>query len=361
MLGSLPAHLPELGLIEGYYGTPWSWRERREMLTFLAAAGYGFYLYAPKADVFLRRQWHHAFPEDHFQALGRIAHHCEALDLRFGVGLSPYELYLDFHSGAKEALAAKLASLDQLGVQDLALLFDDMRGNVPLLAARQAEIVHWAAEHTRASRILVCPSYYSDDPVLDRVFGPRDPDYLSELGRRLDPAIEIFWTGEEVCSRGFSPGHLRRVTRELGRKPFLWDNYPVNDGQRMSQYLHLRGFTGRPAAMAEEISAHGVNPALQPTLSRIPLLTLVDSYLQGDHYQYRVAGLNAARMVLGLELGQTLHADTLTLQDIGLDRLAEKAEELRSRYAAFAHPGAREILRWLDGEYRISHELVQTQ
>ena len=66
-------------------------------------------------------------------------------------------------------------------------------------------------------------------------------------------------------------------------------------------------------------------------------------------------------MVLGLELGNALHADTLTLQDIGLDRLAEKAEELQARYSAFTHPGAQELLRWLAGDYLISHELVQTQ
>lgn len=354
--------LPELGLIEGYYGTPWSWAERRQNVQRLAPHGYRFYLYAPKADPFLRRRWQEDFPAGLAQELANLAAVCREAGVRFGIGLSPYELYKDFSSSEQAALARRLATFNRLGVQDLALLFDDMRGDVPGIAERQAEIVHWAAARSSADRVLVCPSYYSDDPVLDRVFGRRDPDYLERLGSALAPQIQVFWTGEEVCSRAFSPGHLRRVARQLGRKPFLWDNYPVNDGQRMSQYLHLRGFTGRPAAIADEIAAHGINPSLQPTLACIPALSLAESYAQGEAYEYRAAGRRAAHALLGPELGELLHEDVLNLQDIGLDRLGDKAEQLRSRYAPFArHAGAAEILGWLDGAYRITDQLVQTQ
>ena len=221
--------------------------------------------------------------------------------------------------------------------------------------------MHHVADRTGADRILVCPSYYSDDPVLDRVFGRRPAGYLERLGALLDPAIEVFWTGEEVVSREYSVGHLRRVAEQLGRKPFLWDNYPVNDGQRMSQYLHLRGFTGRPAAIGSHIAGHGINPALQPTLTRIPALTLAESYRSGEEYRYGAAFRNAAVQVLGEELGERVREDLLILQDVGLDRLGEKEAWLRERYAGVDHAGAREIIAWLDGEYRITDEIVQTQ
>ena len=48
---------PELGLIEGFYGKPWSWQERAETVSWLGARGFRFYLYAPKADTHLRRRW----------------------------------------------------------------------------------------------------------------------------------------------------------------------------------------------------------------------------------------------------------------------------------------------------------------
>jgi hyaluronoglucosaminidase len=352
---------PELGIIEGFYGRPWTWQERAETAAFLAQHGYGFYLYAPKADPYLRRRWQEDHPPELAAQLATFAGQCGSNDVRFGVGLSPYEIFLGFDDAARDALARKLAFIDSLGVRDLAILFDDMRGDVPALAERQAEIVAWAAERTAAERIIVCPTYYTDDPVLDRVFGDRPRGYLRRLGELLDPAIEMFWTGEEVVSREFSLAHLERVADEMRREPVLWDNYPVNDGQRMSQFIHVRGFTGRPARMAQHIAAHGINPALQPTLTRVAALTLVDSYTLGDAYEYGAAQLRAAVAVLGEELGAMLHEDVLFLQDVGLDRLGEKEALLRERYGDVDHAAAREIMLWLDGGYRITDEIVHTQ
>ena len=351
----------DLGIIEGFYGRPWTWEDRADTAEFLARHHYSFYLYAPKADPYLRRRWQEPHPADTASHLGAFASHCRGIDVRFGVGLSPYEIYQNFDDAARSALTDKLAFLDDIGVQDLAILFDDMRGDMPDLAPRQVEIVDWIAERTTADRLIVCPTYYSDDPVLDRVFGQRPERYVEQFGELMDASIEIFWTGEEVVSREISTGHIQRVTDQLRRKPFLWDNYPVNDGQRMSQYLHLRGFTGRPAALAEHLAAHGVNPALQPMLTRIPALTLVESYELGADYQYGAALRRAAVEVLGSELGEVVRDDVLILQDVGLDRLGDKESLLRQHYANVDHPGAREIIDWLDGGYRITDEIVHTQ
>jgi hypothetical protein len=353
--------IPELGVIEGFYGKPWSWEEREETVRFLAPRGYRFYIYAPKADPYLRRKWQEDHPPEIARRLTALAATCKKAEVRFGAGISPFEAYNDFNAAAQAAFARKLSFLDDVGVDDLAILFDDMRGDAPDLAKRQVEMVHWALERTRAKRVVVCPSYYSDDPILDRVFGARPERYLEDLGADLDPGIEIFWTGEEVISRQFSEGHLRRVADQLRRKPFLWDNYPVNDGHRMSQYLHIRGFTGRPATIAGSISAHAINPSLQPTLFRIPALTLVQSYRLGPDYSYGDAFKSAAVGVLGEELGRLVREDLLTLQDIGLDRLDAKAAVLRERYQHVDHAGAREIISWLEGGYRITDEIVQTQ
>jgi hyaluronoglucosaminidase len=351
----------ELGIIEGFYGRPWSWEERAQNVFFLAPYGYRFYLYAPKADPFLRRRWEEDHPNESADRLRGLAGACRNAGIRFGIGLSPYEIWLDFGAGARDALARKLAFLDDIGTQDLAILFDDMRGDDPRLAHLQIEIVEWAAARTGAGRIIVCPTYYSDDPVLDRAFGARPAGYLERLGEALDPSIQLFWTGEEVVSRELSPAHLDRVSQQLRRPPFLWDNYPVNDGQRMSQYLHLRAFTGRNAAIQGRATAHGINPALQPTLTRIPALTLADSYRLGDGYAYGEAFRQAAEAVLGPELAPLVREDLLTLQDVGLDRLGDREAPLRERYGGLAHPAAREIIAWLDGAYRITDEIVHTQ
>jgi len=345
----------ELGLIEGYYGKPWSWADRAEAISALSAHGYGFHIYAPKADPFLRRRWQEPHPPEAARELAAFSAHCRGLGVRFGVGLSPYEIYRDFGSEAKAALAAKLEALDSLGLDDLAILFDDMRGDLPDLARNQAAIVHWIAERTTATRLIVCPSYYTDDSILDRVFGQRPENYLEDLGAALDPAIEVFWTGEEVCSREYGVGHLERVGRQLRRKPFLWDNYPVNDGPLMSPFLHVRAFTGRPAQIGPMLSAHAVNPALQPVLSRIPAITLAESYQAGSAYEYGAAFRRAAAEVLGEELAAALERNLTQVQGLGLDRLTEEnVRRMRARYEGFDHPGARELLAWLDGAYRVT-------
>jgi hypothetical protein len=352
---------PELGIIEGYYGTPWTWQERAETMAFLAPHGYRFYLYAPKADPHLRRLWREPHPPDVADELRRLAAACRTAGVRFGIGLSPSRAHEDFGTAARDALARKLEFVASVPADDFALLFDDMRGDTRDLPERQAEIVDWVATRLPAQRLFVCPSYYTDDPVLDRVFGARPERYVERIGALLDPAIDIFWTGEEVVTREFSEPHLQRVGEQLRRRPFLWDNYPVNDGERMSQYLHVRGFTGRPAWLRALVAGHGINPALQPTLTRIPALTLTHSYARGRAYAYAASTLEAAMQVLGEELGRRLYEDLLLVNDDGLGRLGDKEQMLRTRYAGSSHPGAREIIAWLDGRYRITDAIIHAQ
>ena len=352
----------DLGIIEGFFGRPYSWTERADMVRALAPHGYSFYLYAPKADGYLRRRWREPYPDAELAALGAFAGTCRDAGVRFGVGLSPYELFLGFDEDAKAALAAKLDQLESLGLADLGVFFDDMKGDLPGLAARQVEIIHWIAGRTTASRVIACPSYYTDDPVLDRAFGQRPANYLEDLGAGLDPAIQLMWTGEEVCSREYSPGHLARVTEQMRRKPFLWDNYPVNDGPRMSQHLHLRAFTGRPASIAAHISGHAINTASQAVLSRIPALTLAESYAQGEAYEYLAAFRRAATAVLGPDLADAVERTLLLLEDTGLKGLDDQRKaRLKARFAAFDHPAAREITAWLDGAFNLGAEELQTQ
>ncbi len=361
---ALPAVLimPELGIIEGYFGRAWSWAERADVVARLAPAGYRFIHYAPKSEARLRKRWQEPFDRDSLDALAAFAGACHDAGMRVGVGLTPFGAQLDFGEDARAAMRAKLDQLDAAGIDDLAILFDDMEGDIPDLAARQADIAHFMIDESSAARAFLCPSYYSDDPVLDRVFGARPVNYLADLGRLIDPAVAIYWTGEEVCAREIGCGHLEDVAQLLGRKPALWDNYPVNDGPRMSQHLHLRGFTGRTAAAGDRISHHAINPMSQPVLGCIAALTLPMLYAQGTGYRYGAAFFEAACAIVGEQIAGMLQADLMTLQDSGLDRLSdERKAALTARYAAVDHPGAREIVEWLRGGYAITGEMLQTQ
>lgn len=342
-----------LGIIEGFYGTPWSHQDRLDYAPFLAAHGFSFYLYAPKADAYLRKDWRLPLPDTDLGRLADLAGAYHQRDLRFGVGLSPFEVYLDFGTAEKDALSRKIRQLNDAGCDMLAVLFDDMKGDVPELAARQAEILDFIGGVTSADQVIFCPTYYSDDPVLEKVFGAMPLGYLEELGRLLDPAIDIFWTGPKVVSSEFPIAHLEKVATQINRKPFLWDNYPVNDGARMSKHLHLRGVDGRPHGLRDVVAGHAANPMNQPWLSRLPLQTLSESYHLGDRYDAGQAFERAVRAQCDSEAADALCADLPLLHDAGLDQMtAHQCSALREKYAGMTDcPFAREVVAWLDGVY----------
>ncbi|KPH58175.1 beta-N-acetylglucosaminidase domain-containing protein [Novosphingobium sp. ST904] len=356
-----PVLQPELGLIEGRFGRIWNEAERSYVVRTLAEAGYGFYHYGPKADRSLRREWRKTHDAAQAESLARLSAECRAAGMRFGMAITPVGSTHPFDDAARADLTRRVAELDAIGIDDLAVLFDDLRGDMPELAERQAEVVNFCAGLTRATRVYTCPTYYSDDPVLDLVFADRPADYLGKLGRLLDPAVQVYWTGEEVCAKEIGPAHLERVAGELGRKVCLWDNWPVNDGARMSRFLHLRAFTGRPAGIAEHVSGHAINPAIQAHLGCIPALTLPMVYAQGGDYAYGAAFAAAARRLLGDEFAVMLQQDLPALQDVGYERLGVRGGRLRARYEGIDHPAAREILHWLDGADLMTDDEVQTQ
>jgi len=352
---------PPLGIIEGHFGKLYSWPDRTHLMRTVAAAGYSFYHYAPKGDAFLRRRWREAHPAAEREALAGFRHACRSHGVRFGVAVTPMDTPYPLDGVTRADLRRRVRDLDAIGIDDLVILFDDLRGDVPALAERQAEIVRICADATRASAIYFCPTYYSRDPILDRVFGDRPPGYLAELGSRLDPAVRVYWTGQEVVSPEIGPAHLCDVAAELDRKVCLWDNYPANDGPRMSRFLHLRAFTGRPPGIAAHIVAHAINPAQQPHLTALPALTLATNYNDGADYDYGGAFWTAAERLFGERLAAMLAADLAPFQDVGLDRLGARRGELRKRYAALDEPAAREVVAWLDSAYLMTDDEVRTQ
>src|SRR5665213_244786 len=99
-----------LGIIEGYYGKPWSWQERAGTIAFLQPQGYGFYIYAPKFDTHLRERWTEDHRREEMDELVRFAAHCRSLDVRFGVGLSPMNIFRNFDAEEQVRLATKPGS-----------------------------------------------------------------------------------------------------------------------------------------------------------------------------------------------------------------------------------------------------------
>ncbi len=351
---------PYLGVIEGFFGRPWSFPERYGYAEFLKNNGYQFYIYAPKSDSNLRKDWQEDWPDETVVQLQNLVAHYQNQGLDFGLGLSPFEIYKDYNTDIQKILEDKINRLNKLGIDILCLLFDDMRGNQPDLAKTQVRITQDVLAHTTANKVIMCPTYYSLDSKLEKVFGAMPENYFQDLGNGLSPDVDIFWTGPEICSKEYSESHMKEVIQLLGRKPFLWDNYPVNDGADISRFLFLKSFENRPSTLGELTSGHAVNPMNQPWLSRIPLYSLPRSYSQGADYNpgavfdealHDLCGGDKERQD-GYNLAQQIASDINNFQMLGLDKLNEtKRKQLIQTYRHFDSPYAEEIIGWLNDEY----------
>lgn len=45
------------GVIEGFYGRPWTHEQRLGLIEFIGARGMNTFVYAPKDDPLVRREW----------------------------------------------------------------------------------------------------------------------------------------------------------------------------------------------------------------------------------------------------------------------------------------------------------------
>ena len=275
------------GVVEGFYGAPWTRGERFALFDWMAAFGLDTYVYAPKDDLKHRVLWREPYSTDEAGALEALVRACGERGLRFVYALSP-GLDIRFALDADRArLRARVEQVIALGCAHVALLFDDIPGSLHpddlarwgSLAAAQCDVANdafgWLRARRPGARLLICPTPYCGRMARAQLGGA---GYLETLGYRLDPGIEVFWTGPEIVSREISVAHVRELQGILRRMPLLWDNLHANDydGRR----FFCGPYAGRPPAVREEVAGILVNPNCELPLNYVPLLTL-GTFLRG--------------------------------------------------------------------------------
>jgi hyaluronoglucosaminidase len=341
-----------LGVVEGFFGKSWSWESRTQYAQFLSGNGFTTYLYAPKNDDYFRKLWKEPCPTSHLDALTRLATHYKGAGIEFAIGLSPFELYKDFSSAGQDALSRKLEEINTINPDILCILFDDMPGAVDNLADEQLKIMDFVTRHSKARDYIFCPTYYSNDPLLETHFGKRPEKYLEELGGQLDSRIDIFWTGPNVFTSEFTEDHLHEITGKLSRKPLLWDNYPVNDSKTLAGNLHFAPFMNRSPELKNLTQGHMANPMNQASLSQIALYSLGKLY-QEDGFNSETILEEAFNTLCPPKISALLLEDSIHFQNKGLENFsAEDIKMLMTRYSPFQeHPMVSELLDWLNGDY----------
>ena len=277
------------GIVEGFFGPLWSMAHRRRLFAFGATRGMNTYLYAPKDDPYHQKLWRQPYPKTKWRELLRLIRAAQTQRIDFVYGFHPGEGLYFGDDRAVGILLRKARRFYDAGVRTFAVLFDDIPSRLTDPRDRRAFKNSVArAEGTWMAKIIaaqpatwsavewwICPSYYSEDFLLERVFGEFEPEFLETLAQYLPPNIPCLWTGPSVVSKSITLAHVRRIAKKIKRPLLLWDNYPVND-LSMRDELHIRPLTGRDPRLPQCAYGYLNNPLLQEQLSFLPLATCFD-------------------------------------------------------------------------------------
>jgi len=178
-----------------------------------------------------------------------------------------------------DKLLSKYLEFHRLGVPWFGLFLDDIPKRIKYQTDRKffkgslAESQSYLAnnlykailQYDHEAKFLFCPTEYR---------GVSPSEYVSILGEKLHPDIKIMWTGRKVCSPLITPQDAQAFGKAIRRKPFIWDNYPVNDYKR--QRLFLGPIRNRSRDVHGYVAGFVANPMNESEASKIPLLTIAD-------------------------------------------------------------------------------------
>ncbi|MEU9456384.1 beta-N-acetylglucosaminidase domain-containing protein [Streptomyces sp. NPDC048277] len=264
------------GIVEGFYGTPWTQRERLGQLDFAARWKLNTYIYTPKDDPYLRDRWRDEYPTAALTALRTLAARAAADHVRFVYALSPGTSICYSSASDLTALLTKLRQLwDGAGVRAFAVPLDDIEigrwncardaavygtGRAAVARAQAALLnevrLDFLAGHPDAAPLITVPTEYD---------GARASAYKTTLAAELDKDVTVMWTGPLVVSPGIGTAQAREASRLYGHRVVVWDNYPVND--YTAPNLLLGPYTGRDASLPGAVAGLLANPMNQAAAS----------------------------------------------------------------------------------------------
>lgn len=212
------------GVVEGFYGTPWSFENRVEQLRFYGRMKMNTYIFGPKDDPYHRSPyWRVPYPEEQAKNIRELLAEANRNNVDFVWALHP-GMDIRWNDADRQAAIKKLESIYDLGIRAFAVFFDDIEG-AGTDAARQAAFMNYLKREFidkkgDIQQLILCPTEYNKDWA--------KTDYLDILGEHLDPFIHIMWTGDKVVSDITREG-LEWVNNRIKRPCYVWWNFPVND------------------------------------------------------------------------------------------------------------------------------------
>ncbi|MCP4873155.1 MAG: hypothetical protein GY898_31055 [Proteobacteria bacterium] len=284
------------GVIEGFYGPPWSHEARLRMIGWLSERGLDSYTYAPKRDPLHRgKRWIEPYPTADLDRFAELADTGRRLGVRVTVAVAPARVFgrhnisrwFDrdgdgIHDGHWAALKGKLSGLQGAGIDSFALLFDDTAATfVPTLGGSSMGRFHGrigrrSAEHLDDASLFVVPAVYSRTWGTLGAAGRR---YWEALADELPSGVPVAWTGPKIFSPSIQGADVRELSQQTGLPILIWNNAIVNDWVNLAtgEAAGLSGWRKLSFGPGHNLDADvldasaGVllNGALEPDLTRV--------------------------------------------------------------------------------------------
>lgn len=274
------------GIIEGFYGEPWSFEDRMDMIAYQSQHRINSYIYAPKDDEYHRRLWREPYPEKEFSRICELKIACDSNLVDFYYCISPGN---DIRFTSLEDInyvKEKFKAMISIGIRHFALLMDDidyvLKGEYKNIFNRSGiahsyltnEINRFLKEELSEYKLVMCPSEYWEN---------WDSEYRRDLRQNLDEEILVYWTGYNTIAKKIDKKDAEIVEKSFDRGLVLWDNVPVNDVDK--DRIFLSPLRTRYSKL-NNFNHIGVvsNPMIQWQLSKITLTTFSHFMWNSEKY-----------------------------------------------------------------------------
>lgn len=256
------------GVIEGFYGNPWSHKDRLRQFDFYGQYKMNTYVFGPKDDPYHRARWREPYPADEAAKLKELVDAAHKNKVKFVWAIHPAG---DIKWCLEDSInvAKKLELMYDLGIRSFAVFFDDVWGE-GARGDKQAGLLNYLTDnfvrkHKDVEPLIMCPSQYNK--------GWTSGDYLNTLGTKMYPEVRIMWTGNSVVDM-IEENDMQWINDQIKRKAYIWLNYPVND---YCQSRILMGKTyGNGLNINDMVSGFCSNPMEYAEASKVSLYSIAD-------------------------------------------------------------------------------------
>ena len=256
------------GVVEGFYGNPYSHSDRIEQFKFYGRTKLNTYIYGPKDDPYHRDKWRELYPEQERKRISELVTQAHQRGVRFVWAIHP-GLDIKWTEEDRKAVVRKCEDMYRLGVRSFAVFFDDISADDES-ARHQAELLNYLYEHfektgMKIGSLILCPTQYNQAWAKGA--------YLDILGTKMNPKIEIMWTGKTVVTM-IDRETMEYVNARIRRKGYIWLNYPVTDFA--VDHILLGPMRGNASDIDQLVSGFVANPMEYAEASKVGIFGVAD-------------------------------------------------------------------------------------